>query len=58
MARTVGKVLAAADGRTGVDPGVGPNDAFIAAMASVPNDAGLTADTDDFEVRRVAVESY
>lgn len=58
VARTAGELLAAADDSVGGDAGVGPNDAYIAAMADILDDAVLTADADDFERLGVDVETY
>jgi predicted nucleic acid-binding protein len=58
VARTAGELLAGADDRVGGDAGVGPNDAYIAAMADILNDAVLTDNVDDFEALGVQVETY
>lgn len=58
IARTAGELLAEADDRAGGDAGVGPNDAYVAAMAAVLDDAVLTANVDDFEALGVPVETY
>jgi len=58
VARTAGELLAAADDSRDGDAGVGANDASIAAMAEVLDDAVLTDDTTDFEALDVPVESY
>ena len=58
VARTAGELLAAADDRSGGEAGVGPNDAYIAAMAELLDDAVLTANVDDFEALGASVESY
>lgn len=58
IARVAGKLLAAADDSMGGDAGVGPNDAYIAAMADVLDDAVLTHNVDDFKVLGVPVETY
>ena len=58
IARTAGELLAAADDRAGKDAGVGPNDAHVAAMADVRDDAVLTANVEDFEALGVPVETY
>ena len=58
IARTAGELLAKADDRVGGDAGVGPNDAYIAAMAEVLDDAVLTANVEDFKVLDVPVETY
>jgi hypothetical protein len=58
IARVAGELLAEADDSAGEDAGVGPNDAYIAAMAEVLGDAVLTANVDDFETLGVPVETY
>ncbi len=58
VARTAGELLAAADDRVSGDAGVGLNDAYIAAMAEILDDAVLTANVADFEAFGVAVETY
>jgi hypothetical protein len=58
IARTAGSLLATADDRAGGSAGVGPNDAYIAAMAEVLDDAVLTDNVADFEKLGVSVESY
>lgn len=58
IARTAGELLAAADDRADGDAGVGPNDAYIAAMAAVLDDAVLTDNVDDFEALGVPIEPY
>ena len=58
IARAASELLAAADDRVGGDAGIGPNDAYIAAMADVFNDAVLTDNVDDFEALGVPVETY
>ncbi|MFB6087863.1 MAG: PIN domain-containing protein [Haloarculaceae archaeon] len=58
IARTAGELLAAADDRQGGNAGVGSNDAYIAAMADVLDDAVLTANVADFDALAVAVETY
>jgi predicted nucleic acid-binding protein len=58
VARTAGELLAGADDRVGGDAGVGPNDAYIAAMADILDDAVLTDNVDDFEALGVQVETY
>ena len=58
IARTAGELLAAADDRAGGNAGVGSNDAYIAAMAEILDDAVLTANVDDFEALGVPVETY
>ncbi|MFT4891153.1 MAG: putative nucleic acid-binding protein [Halobacteriales archaeon] len=58
VARVAGELLAEADDGAGGDAGVGPNDASIAAMAEVLDEAVLTANVDDFEALGVPVETY
>ncbi|CCQ33855.1 PilT protein [Halorhabdus tiamatea SARL4B] len=58
IARKAGELLAAADDHVGGDAGVGPNDAYIAAMADVLDDAVLTDNVEDFEALGVPVETY
>lgn len=58
VARVAGRLLAEADDREGGDAGVGANDAYIAAMAQVLDDAVLTDNVDDFEALDVPVETY
>lgn len=58
IARTAGELLAKADDDAGARAGVGANDAYIAAMAKVLDDAVLTADVEDFERLDVSVETY
>ncbi|WP_227355907.1 type II toxin-antitoxin system VapC family toxin [Haladaptatus salinisoli] len=58
IARAAGELLAAADDRKGGNAGVGLNDAYIAAMAEVLDDAVLTDNVDDFEALGVPVEIY
>jgi hypothetical protein len=58
VARAAGRLLATADDRDGGTAGVGPNDAYIAAMADVLDDAVLTDNVDDFETLGVSVETY
>jgi hypothetical protein len=58
IARVAGELLAEADDSAGEDAGVGPNDAYIAAMADVLDDAVLTANVEDFEALGVPVETY
>lgn len=58
IARVAGELLAEADDTVGGDAGVGSNDAYIAAMASVLDDAVLTDNVDDFETLGVPVETY
>lgn len=58
IARKAGMLLAEADDRVGGEAGVGTNDAYIAAMAVILDDAVLTDNVDDFEALGVAVESY
>jgi len=58
IARVAGELLAAADDGVGGPSGVGSNDAYIAAMADVLDDAVLTVNVDDFERLGVPVETY
>jgi len=58
VARVAGELLAGADDRAGGNAGVGSNDAYIAAMAQILDDAVLTANVDDFEALSVPVETY
>lgn len=58
VARKAGELLAVADDRVGGEAGVGPNDAYIAAMAEVLDDVVLTANVDDFKALGVPVETY
>lgn len=58
IARKAGELLAVADDRVGGNAGVGPNDAYIAAMAAVLDDAVLTDNVGDFEALGVSVEPY
>jgi len=58
ISRTAGELLAMADDRVGGLAGVGPTDAYIAAMAEVLNDAVLTDIVDDFEALGVSVETF
>ncbi len=58
VARTAGELLAKADDRVGGNAGVGPNDAYIAAMADILDDAVLTDNVDDFDALGVPVEAY
>ncbi|ELZ19974.1 PilT protein domain protein [Halosimplex carlsbadense 2-9-1] len=58
VARTAGELLATADDEAGAPAGVGSNDAYIAAMAEILDDAVLTDNVDDFEVLGVPVETY
>ena len=58
IARTAGGLLASADDRAGGDAGVGPTDAYIAAMADRLDDAVLTDNVADFEALGVPVEPY
>ena len=58
IARKAGELLAMADDHVGGEAGVGPNDAYIAAMAAILDDAVLTDNVDDFEALGVAVETY
>jgi predicted nucleic acid-binding protein len=58
VARTAGSLLAAADDAVGGEAGIGLNDAYIAAMAEILDDAVLTENTADFDALGVATESY
>ncbi|SIR92386.1 hypothetical protein SAMN05421858_4566 [Haladaptatus litoreus] len=58
IARVAGELLAAADDHEGGNAGVGPNDAYIAAMAEILDDAVLTDNVADFEALGVPVETY
>lgn len=58
VARVAGRLLAEADDRTGGDAGVGANDAYIAAMAEILDDAVLTDNVADFETLGIPVETY
>ena len=58
VARTAGELLATADDRVGGNAGIGPNDAYIAAMADILDDAVLTDNVDDFDALDVPVETY
>lgn len=58
VARVAGTLLAEADDRAGGDAGVGANDAYIAAMAEILDDAVLTDNVDDFSTLGVSVETY
>jgi hypothetical protein len=58
IARVAGELLAVADDNVGGDAGIGPNDAYIAAMADILDDAVLTDNVDDFQVLGVRVETY
>lgn len=57
LADVLGRVLAHL-GHVLVYPGVDTNDAYIAAMADVLDDAVLTDNVEDFEVLGVPVEAY
>jgi predicted nucleic acid-binding protein len=58
VARVAGTLLAEADDEHGGTAGVGSNDAYIAAMARILDDAVLTDNVDDFEALHVPVETY
>lgn len=58
IARLAGRLLADADDRAGGDSGVGPNDAYVAAIGDVLNETVLTANVADFETLGVEVETY
>lgn len=57
IARIAGGLLAEADDRMGGHAGVGANDAYIAAMADVLDDAVLTDNVDAVETLSVPVET-
>jgi len=58
VARTAGELLATADDQGDGSADVGANDAYIATMAEVLNDAVLTDNVADFEALGVPVETY
>jgi predicted nucleic acid-binding protein len=58
VARTAGSLLAGADDAVGGEAGIGANDAYIAAMADILDDAVLTENTGDFDALGVPTESY
>ena len=58
IARVAGTMLADADDASGGASGVGPNDAYIAAMADVLGEPVLTENVADFEKLDVPVETY
>lgn len=58
VAQRAGELLAAADDADGGNAGVGINDAYIAAIADLLNDAVLTDNVTDFEKLGVPVETY
>ena len=58
VARTAGELLAAADDEASAPTGIGSNDAYIAAMAEILDDAVLTDNVGDFEALGVPVETY
>lgn len=58
VVQVAGTLLVKADDRAGGDAGVGVNDAYIAAMAAILDDAVLTGNVDDFEALDVPVETY
>jgi len=58
VARVAGRLLAGADDRAGGNAGTGANDAYIAAMAEILDDAVLTDNVDDFEALGATVETY
>jgi predicted nucleic acid-binding protein len=49
---------AGADDRASGNAGVGANDAYIAAMAEIIDDAVLTDNVDDLAALGVSVETY
>ena len=58
VTRTAGELLATADDQGDGSAGVGANDAYIATMAEVLDDAVLTDNVADFEALGVPVEAY
>lgn len=58
IARTAGQLLARADDCSGGNSGVGPNDAYVAAIADILDQAVLTDNVADFERLGVAVGTY
>ncbi|WP_267128186.1 PIN domain-containing protein [Natrarchaeobaculum aegyptiacum] len=58
IARTASTLLAEADRDAGGDSGVETNDAYIGAIATVLDDAVLTANETDFERLGVDVRTY
>ena len=58
VARTAGELLATADDQGDGSADVGANDAYIATIAEVLNDAVLTDNVADFEALGVPVETY
>lgn len=58
IGRVAAQLLATADDATDGDSGVGPQDAYIAAVAEVLGDRVLTANVDDFRALGVPVETY
>ena len=58
VARTAGRLLAAADDAAGGESGVGLQDAYVGAMAEILDDAVLTENLEDFEALGVRVEPY
>jgi predicted nucleic acid-binding protein len=58
VARTAGELLATADDQGDGSADVDANDAYIATMAEVLNDAVLTDNVADFEALGVPVETY
>jgi predicted nucleic acid-binding protein len=58
MARAAAALLASADDEAGGDSGVGPQDAYIAAVADVFDDRVLTDNVEDFRTLGVPVEPY
>lgn len=58
VARVAGQLLAKADDEAGGTSGVGWNDAHIAAIAEVLDEAVLTENVGDFERLGVEVETY
>lgn len=58
IGRVAAQLLATADDAADGDSGVGPQDAYIAAVAEVLGDRVLTANVDDFRALGVPVETY
>jgi len=58
VARTAGSLLAGADDAVGGDTEIGPNDAYIGAMAEILDDVVLTENAADFEALGVPTDTY
>ena len=58
VARVAGHLLARADDQSGGNSNIGPNDAYIGAMAVILDDSVLTENAKDFERMDVPVETY